>query len=186
MGRPENASSRCSNVSGRSRSWSRGLVPVKATRISAARRHASGTERSARSDPHIPPYMLAAMTEESIAQELMMKSLVDDAPEYRQISQELERKAEAERARSRVTGFHRLKKSPEASDPESPVVQKVRHIHRQRKNELGRPRKGGGRSRGCATTAARRPFDPGSITMAVITRTLTNTYRRTNSETERR
>jgi hypothetical protein len=46
-----------------------------------------------------------------------------------------------ERFRRSVTGFHHLKKSPEAADPASPVAEKVRRIHRTRKNELGRRRK---------------------------------------------
>jgi len=92
-------------------------------------------------DPRISPYLLADVIEKSIAQELFVKSLAMEALGLRQMHCEFKEKEEAARKRRFVAGFHRLKKSPEASDPESPVAERVRRIHRARRNELGRPRK---------------------------------------------
>jgi hypothetical protein len=92
-------------------------------------------------DPRIPPSVLADVIETSIAQELLARSVAMEMIEYSRIMQELREKDEAERARRFVAGFHRLKKSPEARDPESKAAQRVRRIHRARRNALGRPRK---------------------------------------------
>jgi hypothetical protein len=74
-------------------------------------------------------------------QDMMVRGVTMAAREQSEIERELLRKEEEERARQSVEGFHLLKKSPEAADPESPVAEKVRRIHRERKNELGRRRK---------------------------------------------
>lgn len=95
-------------------------------------------------DPRISPVVIADVIEKSIAQELLVWSVAKEALEYREISRSIEEKEEAERKRRFVAGFHRLKKSPEASDPESPAAERVGRIHRTRRKELGRPR---GRSR---------------------------------------
>jgi hypothetical protein len=79
-------------------------------------------------DPWVSPTLLADVIEKSIAQELLVKAVSIEMIEYSQMSEELERKAEAERLRRMVSGFHRLKKSPEASDPESPKARRVRRI----------------------------------------------------------
>ena len=94
-------------------------------------------------DPRIPSRVLADLIERSIAQDMLVKSIARDMHEYKEISREVEEKDELARLRSMVAGFHRLKKSPEASDPDSPTAQRVRRIHRERRNELGRPRKRG-------------------------------------------
>jgi len=92
-------------------------------------------------DPRISPQILADVIEKSIAQELLVKSVAMEMSQFNQMLQELREKQEAERARRFVAGFHRLKQSPEARDPESKVAQRVRRIHRARRNELGRPRR---------------------------------------------
>jgi hypothetical protein len=61
---------------------------------------------------------------------------------------EIEQMAAAGRARRFVAEFHRLKKSLEATDPESQAAQNVRRVNRTRRNELGRNGSGGGRSSG--------------------------------------
>jgi hypothetical protein len=96
-------------------------------------------------DPRIPPDMLADVIEQSIAQELLVKSVAAEMIEFGQMVHEIREKAEAERARRFVAGFHRLKKSPEASDPDSKAAERVRRIHRERRKALGRPRKRGRR-----------------------------------------
>ncbi len=68
-----------------------------------------------------------------------MKSVAKEMIEYREISRSIEEKEETARRKSFVAGFHRLKKSPEASDPESPVAERVKSIDRPRRKELGRP-----------------------------------------------
>ena len=92
-------------------------------------------------DPCIPSHVLADIIEKSIAQDLMMQTVIEEARELKQMFQECEEKEESARGRSLVAGFHRLKKSPESADPDSASAEKVRRINRERRNELGRPRK---------------------------------------------
>ena len=92
-------------------------------------------------DPRIPSHMLADIIEKSIAQDLMMQTVIEEARELKQMFLECEQQEEAVRGRSLVAGFHRLKKSPEATDPDSPAAEKVRRMNRERRNELGRTRK---------------------------------------------
>jgi hypothetical protein len=93
-------------------------------------------------DPRIPAHVLADTIEKSIAQELLVKSVLAEMRELDQLFRECEEKEETARGRRLVAGFHRLKKSPEASDPESPAAQRVRRTSRERRNEMGRGRKG--------------------------------------------
>ena len=92
-------------------------------------------------DPRIPSHVLAGIIEKSIAQDLMMQTVIEEAREYKQMVHECKEKEERARGRSLVAGFHRLKKSPEAADPDSPSAEKARRLNRERRNELGRPRK---------------------------------------------
>lgn len=118
--------------------WLRPGLSYSALRRTAARLRA-GTIRLI--DPRISPHMLADVIEKAIAQELLVKSVAMEMSQFNQIVQDLREREEAARARRFVAGFHRLKKSPEASDPESKVAQRVRRMHRARRNKLGRPRK---------------------------------------------
>jgi len=93
-------------------------------------------------DPRIPPSALAAAIEASVAQDQLARSVAMDMIEYRRMSEAVDRKEAAERARQFVAGFHQLKKAPEASDPESSVADEVRRINRTRRKEHGRARKG--------------------------------------------
>lgn len=95
-------------------------------------------------DPRIPSHVLAGLIEKSIAQDLMMQTVIEEARELKQMFLECEQQEEAARGRSLVAGFHRLKKSPEAADPDSPAAEKARRLNRERRNELGRGRKGKG------------------------------------------
>ncbi len=92
-------------------------------------------------DPRIPSHVMAGIIEKSIAQDLMMQTVIEEARELKQMFLECEEKEETARGRSLVAGFHRLKKSPEAADPDSPAAEKVRRLNRERRNELGRPRR---------------------------------------------
>lgn len=92
-------------------------------------------------DSEIPPDVLAAMIEKAIEQHRMVKSLAVDMMEYAALYRLLEWMDEVERKKRLVASFHRLKKSPEANDPESPVAQRVRRFHRERRNAFGRPRR---------------------------------------------
>jgi len=91
-------------------------------------------------DPRLPAPMLADMIDLAIEKDQVLRACVDEARQYRAISESLETKDREERNRSFVAGFHRLKKSPEAGDPEHPVAQRVRRMHRKRRKKHGRPR----------------------------------------------
>jgi hypothetical protein len=91
-------------------------------------------------DPRVSPSLLADLIEKSVAQEELVMSVAKEAEEYKEISRSLHEKDEAERKKRSVARFHRLKKSPEASNPESTVAERVGRIGRTRRKELGRPR----------------------------------------------
>jgi hypothetical protein len=91
--------------------------------------------------PWIPPHELADLMERSIEQEMLIRSVAADMNEMSEIERKINGRLEVERFRRSVAAFHRLKQSPEAADPASPVAEKVRRIHRTRKNQLGRRRK---------------------------------------------
>lgn len=118
--------------------WLRPGMSHSALRRTAARLRA-GVIRP--EDPRVSPLMLADLIEQAIERELLVKLIVEEAREYDEMCRSIEEKAEEERARRYVAAFHRLKKSPEASDPESPAAQRVRRLHRSRRHALGRPRK---------------------------------------------
>jgi hypothetical protein len=92
-------------------------------------------------DPRVPPAAIADAIDASVAQEHLVRSLAMDMIGYRRMWEELREREEAERVRQMVEGFHRLKKAPEARDPQSPVAEQVRTIHRARRSEHGRPRR---------------------------------------------
>jgi hypothetical protein len=122
--------------------WLRPGLSYSALRRTAARLRA-GTIHNI--DPRIPSYVLADMIEKSIAQEMLVRSVLMEMRELDQMFRECEEKEETARGRRLVAGFHRLKKSPEAGDPDSAASQRVRRLHRERRNELGRPGKRSGR-----------------------------------------
>ncbi|HWS72746.1 MAG TPA: hypothetical protein VN605_11555 [Thermoanaerobaculia bacterium] len=92
-------------------------------------------------DSRIPAAALAAALEASIAQDQLVRSIAMEMNEYQQMWDALSEQEQADRIRAFVAGFHQLKKSPEARDPESPAAEDVRRIHRTRRREHGRPRK---------------------------------------------
>jgi hypothetical protein len=92
-------------------------------------------------DPRIPPDVLADLMELSLEREILTRSVVADMNGRTDLERKINERLDAERFRRSVAGFHALKKSPEAADPDSPVAEKVRRLNRQRRNELGRPRK---------------------------------------------
>lgn len=91
-------------------------------------------------DPRIPPHALADVMELSIEKEMITRSVAAEMDEHTDIGRRINQRLDAERFRRSVTTFHTLKKSPEASDPDSPAAEKVRQIHRTRKKEEGRGR----------------------------------------------
>ncbi len=94
-------------------------------------------------DPRIPPLLLADLMELSIEREIITRSVVADMKGLTDLERKINGRSDSERFRRSVAGFHTLKKSPEAADPESPEAEKVRRVSRERRNELGRPRKRG-------------------------------------------
>src|SRR5438477_9857918 len=92
-------------------------------------------------DPKIPPDILADAIEHSIAEKMLAKEEAMTRAKLCEIARQSREEYEAERARQIVAGFHHLKKSPDASNPESPVAQQLRRIHRIRKSVLGRGRR---------------------------------------------
>ena len=91
-------------------------------------------------DPELPPSEIADVLEELVHEELL-ESVKIETLEFERMCRELQEQGRVARERSLVAALLRLKKSPEASDPESAVAQTVRQLNRQRRNELGRPRK---------------------------------------------
>jgi hypothetical protein len=91
-------------------------------------------------NPSVPRHMLADLMELSIEKEMVVRSVVAEMDEHTDIERRINERLDAERFRRSVAGFHTLKKSPEAADPDSPVAEKVRQIHRARKKEEGRGR----------------------------------------------
>ena len=77
----------------------------------------------------------------SLERDMITRSVLADMNEHRDLERRITERLDMERFRRSVAGFHSLKESPEAADPESPVAEKVRHLSRQRRNKLGRPRK---------------------------------------------
>jgi hypothetical protein len=99
----------------------------------------SGAIRPA--DPRVSPLLLADLIEKGIAKELLVRWIVAELGGNHALHDEIEERDEQERVRRLVAGFHRLKKSCEAGDADSRAVQRLRRLHRKRRNELGRPRR---------------------------------------------
>jgi len=92
-------------------------------------------------DPRISPDLLAHLIERAIEQELLVNWMMAELGQESELHRVLEERNEHERVRHAVAGFHRLKESPEASDPESAVAQRLRRMHRERRREMGRARR---------------------------------------------
>ena len=92
-------------------------------------------------DPRISPLVLADVIEKSIVKELLVRWIVTELGGNTERFRAIKEREERERVQHRVAAFHRLKKSPEASDPDSGVAQRVRRLDRKRRNELGRSRR---------------------------------------------
>jgi hypothetical protein len=118
--------------------WLRPGMSLSALRRTVARLR-SGAIRLA--DPRISPLMLAQILEDAIAKELVVRWMVATLGGNNELRRSIAAREERERVRHLVAGFHRLKKSPEAQEPDSPAAQRVRRLHRERRNELGRPRR---------------------------------------------
>jgi hypothetical protein len=94
-----------------------------------------------RGDPRIPPNDLADLIERSIRQDQLVRGILKAERDQMAFERECDQKDEANRRRGLRAGFHRLKSSPQAADPDSPVAKKVRSLNRKLRNELGCPRK---------------------------------------------
>ena len=94
-------------------------------------------------DPQIPPQALADMMELSLEKDMVLHATLADIQARKDLERRINEKLDSERFRRSVAGFHTLKKSPEAANPDSPVAEKVRRIHRTRKREEGRGRRKG-------------------------------------------
>ena len=95
-------------------------------------------------DPRIPRMAMADMMQLSMEKDMVLHETLADIQERRDLERRINEKLDSERFRRSVAGFHTLKKSPEAADPDSPAAEKVRQIHRTRKKEEGRGRNGKG------------------------------------------
>ena len=94
-----------------------------------------------RGDPRIPPNDLADLIERSIKQDQFVRWMAKAERNSTEFEREREQRDEANRRKGVRAGFHRLKKSPQAADPESPVAKKVQSLNRKLRNELGGPRR---------------------------------------------
>ena len=90
-----------------------------------------------RGDPRIPPNDLADLIERSIRQDQFVRAILKADRHQKEFDRQCDQRDEANRRRGVRAGFHRLKSSPQAADPESPVAKKVRSLNRQLRNELG-------------------------------------------------
>jgi hypothetical protein len=93
------------------------------------------------SDPRVSPLLLADLMEMGIEKELLVRWIVAELGGNVALGREIEERGEEERVRRLVAGFHRLKKSCKAEDADSAAAQRLQRLHRERRNELGRPRK---------------------------------------------
>jgi hypothetical protein len=114
---------------------SRHLTP-SALRRAAARLRAGEITPA---NPNVSPIEAAEQLEREVASRQAVRRIILAGNPY--YSQKALRKAEARRQRRRMDTLHRLKKSPEATDPTSPVAERVRRIHHLRRQEQGRSRK---------------------------------------------
>lgn len=87
-------------------------------------------------DPNVSPVQAAEQIEREIAKREAVRTIILAGNPL--FSQKALRKAEVQRQRRRAAAFHRLKKSPEANDPASPVAERVRRKHRLQRQEQGR------------------------------------------------
>jgi hypothetical protein len=110
------------------------LIPPSVTYAELRRTAARLRSGKMRGDPRMPPNELADLIEKSIRQDQLVRGVLKADREQTEFERECEQKDEA----NFIAGFHHLKKTPEAADPESPVAEQVRQIHRERKKELGR------------------------------------------------
>jgi len=94
-----------------------------------------------RGDPRIPPNDLADLIERSIKQDQLLRGMAMAEREQSEFERECDERDEAIRRSGLRAGFHRLKSSPQAADPESAVARKVRSLNRKLRNELGGPRR---------------------------------------------
>jgi len=94
-----------------------------------------------RGDPRIPPNDLADLLEKSIRQDQFIRDILKAERDQLEYERECDERDEANRRRGLRAGFHRLKSSPQAADPESPVAKKVQSLNRKLRNELGCPRR---------------------------------------------
>jgi hypothetical protein len=92
-------------------------------------------------DPRISPLLLAYLLDMAAEKELILSAALSDARAHRGLSTSIDEKYAAERRRSLVRDFHRLKESPEAQDPDSRAAQRLRRLHRVRRQENGRSRR---------------------------------------------
>jgi hypothetical protein len=94
-----------------------------------------------RGDPRIPPNDLADLIERSIRQDQLVRDILKAGRRQKEFERQCDQRDEANRRKGLRAGFHRLKRSPQAADPESPVAKKVRSLNRTLRNELGCPRR---------------------------------------------
>jgi len=94
-----------------------------------------------RGDPRIPPNDLANLIEKSIRQDQLVRGILKADRDQKEFDRQCDQRDEENRRKGVRAGFHRLKSSPQAADPESPVAKKVRSLNRTLRNELGCPRR---------------------------------------------
>jgi hypothetical protein len=99
----------------------------------------SGAIRSI--DARIPAARLADILEQSLAKDEFLRWIRSRIDEERQMQRAIEERERQDYDRELAANFHRLKKAPEAADPESPVAEEFQRLHRARRSELGRPRR---------------------------------------------
>src|SRR5689334_16959999 len=92
-------------------------------------------------DPRISPLMLAYILDMAAEKELMVRAFASGARAHRELVASIDERDAVARRRSFVAGFHRLKSSPEAHQPDSRAARRLRSLHRVRRLENGRSRR---------------------------------------------
>ena len=116
-------------------------IPPSVTYAELRRMAARLRSGKMRGNQWMPPNELADLIERAIRQDQLVRGVFKADRNQTEFDRECEQRDEAKRRKRLVASLHRLKKSPEAADPESPVAEKVRRLNHQRRNKLGRPRK---------------------------------------------
>ena len=91
-------------------------------------------------DLRISPQVMADVLEQTIDDEALVKWSVATLDGHSDKEREMQERYQGEQERSRVVGFHELKKKAAEQGPDSAAAERFRRASRERRNALGRQR----------------------------------------------